>query len=155
LVTTVTIGYHPPKNDQKMTTNKYKKQTLRKSMEPEYLSNSPKTYGIVYEGSAEVIIWKGTPMYFRSKDLAEKFKERAEPVFCDVDLEVIQFEPTAEEKRNKAIIKDLSHELLKRKRNALKSAKKPKKLYSGWLSKLEKNRKELAKQLKEEKKSEE
>jgi len=117
-------------------------KSTKKNMKEEFLSNNPKTYGIVYKGSVEVINWKGAEMYFRSKDIAERFKQKAEPVFCDVELEVIQFNPTAEEMRNKEVLKDLAHDLSIRKKSVPRMAKKRYKKHSTWLSRLEKDREE-------------
>jgi hypothetical protein len=129
-------------------------KSTKKTMKEEYLINDPKTYGIVYKGSAKVINFQGQQMYFRSKDLAERFKAKAEPVFCDVELEVIQFNPTAEEKRNRAVARDLSHELLTRKKKSPKMAKNHYNKHSNWLSKLQQDRKEWAEYLKYQKKIE-
>jgi hypothetical protein len=129
-------------------------QRTRKTMKLEYNSNDPKTYGIVYKGSAEVIAMNGQPMYFRSKYIAENFKLKAELIFCDSELEVIQFNPTAEEKRNRAVARDLSHELLTRKKKSPKMAKNHYNKHSNWLSKLQQDRKEWAEYLKYQKKIE-
>jgi hypothetical protein len=129
-------------------------KTTRKRME-EYVVNNPKTYGIVYKGSVEVIKFQGQQMYFRSRDLAERFKTKAEPVFCDVELEVIQFNPTAEEKRNRAVVRDLSHEISVRKKNAPRTAKNRYKQHSSWLSRLKKDRKNWISYIKKQKKQEE
>lgn len=122
----------------------------RKSMkkQAEYLSNGPKTFGIVYKDSAKVINYHDQPMYFRMFDLAKQWKDKLEPIFCDSDLEVIQFNPTAEEKRNNEIFKDLAHDLSERKKSVPKPAKKSKIKHSEWLLHLKKHQKEYKKQLK-------
>lgn len=120
----------------------------RKNMktQAEYLSNGPKTFGIVYKDSAQVVKYRDSPMYFRSKDIAVRWKADLEPIFCDSDLEVIQFNPTAEEKRNRELIKDLAHDLSERKRSVPRMAKSSKFKHSEWLLHL----KEKHKKYKEE-----
>lgn len=137
-----------------------KKTKKNMRIEPEYLSNSPKTYGIVYKDSAKVINYSDSPMYFRSKDIAVRWMHNLSPIFCDSELEVIQFEPTAEEKRNKEVIKDLAHNLSKKKRSIPRMAKNSKIRQSKWISHLKKEHKKYkeeieSKKLREKKQKEE
>lgn len=110
-------------------------------MEEESQSNHPKTYGIVYKDSAEVINYLKHPQYFRSKWVADQTIERLRPIFMDVDLEVIQFNPTSIQKRNLMVIRDLANSIGEKKKHDSKFIKKKLYKHDSWLKYLHENSK--------------
>lgn len=112
--------------------------------------NDPKTYGIVYKGTKEIVIHGGREQYFRSRDVALQFMERLEKIFIDSELEVIQFQPTGKDKLNKAKKKEISRTIAKKQKKSSERLKNRRRTTSRFISDLFSSQKILNKSRKEE-----
>lgn len=108
---------------------------VNKNMNTEYWANDPETYGIVYKGSNEVIVYDKKPQYFRSIDTATWFLPFFESIFFDSDLEI------------KKLKKSIRERLMKEAKDDFERSSKVKIKESKFLNYLKENQEEYEEML--------
>ncbi len=115
---------------------KIKDQIRIEDDEIEMFYNNPKTYAVVYEGTNQVVKWRGRSLYFRSLAGARQLMPKIEHVFFNEKIELIQVRLSRTERMNLVKKYEIKQELEERdkvtqkRRKSLEITKTKKKRYS-------------------------